>query len=126
MKMSTMILSSALVLTSCIATGTKVDQTLLPQFAAGQPCAAIVQQIGKPPTRTTIHADGTRQLTYAYTQAQMNPVNFVPVVGGLLAGSTTEDTQTVFECDAQGNLLTYTHTQGQSATGTGFVSGGKQ
>jgi len=121
-----MLLSSALALTSCVATGTKVDQTLLPQFVAGQPCTAIVQQIGKPPTRATLREDGTRQLIYAYTQAQVNPVNVVPIVGGLLAGSTTEDTQTIFECDRAGNLVTSSHTQGQNATGTGFISGGRQ
>ena len=126
MKMMTMLLSSTLALTSCTATGTKVDQTLLPQFAAGQPCTAIVQQIGKPPTRATLREDGTRQLTYTYTQAQVNPVNFVPIVGGFLAGSTTEDTQTIFECDRAGNLVTSSHTQGQNATGTGFISGGRQ
>ena len=126
MKIATMILSSPLALTACMATGTKVDQTLLPQFAAGQPCTAIVQQIGKPPTRATLREDGTRQLLYSYAQAQVNPVNVVPIVGGLLAGSTTEDTQTIFECDRAGNLVTYSHTQGQSATGTGFISGGRQ
>ena len=85
MKRAMMILSSTLALTACTATGTKVDQTLLPQCAAGQPCTAIVQQIGKPPTRATLREDGTRQLIYTYTQAQVNPVNFVPIVGGLLS-----------------------------------------
>src|SRR5215510_6082936 len=98
MKISLMLLSSTLALTACTATGTKVDQTLLPQFVAEQPCTAIVQQIDKPPTRATLRADGTRQLLYTYTQTQVNPVNFVPIVDGLLAGSTTEDTQTIFEC----------------------------
>ena len=69
---------------------------------------------------------GSEQLIYAYTQGQLKPESFVPILGSFVRGSTSETTTVTFECDARGVLQGYTATQGQDASGSGFISGGRQ
>jgi len=114
-------------LAGCMATGTKVDESLLPRFVKGQTlCADVVAQIGKPPNRSTIRDDGTRQLLYSYTQAQIKAENLIPIVGPLLGGATAEETHTTFECDQRDVLVSYSSTQGQTEVGRGLMSGARQ
>jgi len=85
----------------------------------------VVAALGTP-TSMTLAADGSRQLTYAYTQSQMKWQNFVPVVAMFAQGATAETSQVTLEFDSQGRLTSYTATQGQTQMGTGFTSGARQ
>ena len=120
------ILGLSVALTGCVATGTKVSQDRLTHFAEGQTlCADMVADLG-PPTQETLRSDKTRQLTYSYSQMQVNPLSFLPVAGAFIRSGSQENTAVLIECDARGVLVTYELQQGQSTTGTRFVSGGRQ
>ena len=119
-------LAATLSTTGCYASGRRVDQQTLVELQPGiTTCLEIRARYG-PPTSTTLTSGGPQQLVYAYTQGQMKPESFVPILGSFVRGSTSETTTVTFECDARGVLLGYTATQGQDAAGSGFISGGRQ
>lgn len=70
--------------------------------------------------------DGSRQLSYVYTQVQAKVENFIPIVSMFAQGATSEQTTVVLEFDTRNILLSYSATTGDMAIGTGFSSGQKQ
>ena len=121
-----MLLCLGLALTSCYAMGTKVETDRLTQFERGKTTYYdVVAALGKP-TSMALAADGSRQLTYSYSQSQLKWENFVPGLAMFAQGTTAETSQVTLEFDPQGILTSYTATEGQSTTGTGFTSGKRQ
>ncbi|MHB8389263.1 MAG: outer membrane protein assembly factor BamE domain-containing protein [Acidobacteriaceae bacterium] len=115
-----------LALSGCMSMGTKVDQDQLSQFVKGRTTyAEVVQQLGEP-TQNTINSDGTRTITYFYSQSQARAVDFIPVVGAFLGGSTSKDTTVTLNFDRRSLLTNYTATQGGMNVGTGIASGQRQ
>jgi hypothetical protein len=110
----------------CMATGTKVTEEQLFQFRRGHTTFYdVVASLGKP-TQTTRHADGTREVWYSYTQQQLRAENFIPVVAMFTQGATAETTTVYLTFDAADRLVSYSASQGQSTTGYGLSSGGRQ
>jgi hypothetical protein len=119
-------LSVPLLLAGCMSTGTKVTEEQLFAFRKGETsCFDIVATRGKP-TLNELHPDGTRTMTYSYTQSQLKVENFLPIVAMLQQGQTAETTTVTLWCDAKNVLTGYTASQGQMQTGYGAISGGKQ
>lgn len=113
-------------LTGCVATGTKVtDEQLMHLERGTTSCFDLVAQLGTP-TLTERTLEGTRILTYSYTQAQLKPANFIPVVALFTQGATSETTTVTVFCDAQNRYAGHTASQGQTQMGTGFTSGARQ
>jgi len=127
----TLVISASLAATlsigaGCASYGVKVEQDTLAALHPGVTTCLDVRQRYGPPTSATLTSDGVQQLTYVYGQSQVKPENFIPIVGGLLGGGTSEQTTVVFDCDGRGTLLRYSSTQGQMGIGTGMISGQKQ
>lgn len=115
-----------LALTGCYASGRRVDPQQLVELQPGvTPCAEIVQRLG-PATSQSLASTGEHQLVYTYTQANVDPKSFIPLVGGFISSSHNEYTNVVFDCDRAGLLIHYAATQGQLTTGTGYISGAPQ
>jgi hypothetical protein len=113
-------------LTGCYATGVKVREEQLTVLQRGTSTYAEVVQTLGPPTATTLHADGSREVVYTYTQVQANPVNFIPIVGSFLGGATSEHSRVTLAFDPAGRLVQYSTTHGSDTVGTGLSSGAKQ
>jgi outer membrane protein assembly factor BamE (lipoprotein component of BamABCDE complex) len=115
-----------LVFTSCVSTGTKVDQDKLARFEKGKTTyAEVIQQFGKP-TQSTVNSDGTRTVVYTYVQSQAKAANFIPIVGAFVGGVDTENTSVMMNFDKDSVLTNYSATQGSSSIGTGINSGARQ
>lgn len=120
------VLIAVFALNACMSMGTKVDQEKLSQFVKGKTTyAEVVQQLGKP-TQNTINSDGTRTITYIYAQSQAKAENFIPIVGGLFGGATTENTTVMLNFDKRNILTGYTASEGGMEAGSGIMSGRKQ
>lgn len=114
------------VLSACYAQGTKVDLQQVQQFTEGQTSyVEVIAVLGKPNAETW-RPDHTHQALYSYTQSQTKWQSFVPGLAALQQGATAETTTWIFEFDAQHRLVSLQGTQGQTAAGSGFQSGGKQ
>lgn len=113
-------------LTGCVATGTKVTEEQLFTFQRGTTSYYdVVSQLGKP-SQSTRHADGTREVWYQYSQTQLKPENFIPIVATFTQGATAETTTVYLVFDAADKLVSYSASQGQAKTGYGLSSGAKQ
>ena len=121
-----LLLCLCLLLPSCMATGTKVTTDQLTQFTRGTTTYAdVVAALGKP-TSMTLAADGSRHVTYLYSQNQMKWETFVPIVAMFSQGATAETTTVTLDFAPTGVLVSYTASEGQTQMGTGFSSGAKQ
>lgn len=120
------VLIAVFALTACMSMGTKVEQEKLSKFVKGKTTyAEVVQELGKP-NQSTINSDGTRTITYVYAQSQAKAENFIPFVGGLLGGATTENTTVMLNFDKKNLLTSYTASEGGMEAGSGIMSGRKQ
>jgi len=120
------VIIAALALTACMSMGTKVEQEKLSKFVKGKTTyAEVIQELGKP-TQNTINSDGTRTITYVYAQSQAKAENFIPIVGGLFGGATTENTTVALSFDKRNLLTGYTASEGGMDAGSGIMSGRKQ
>jgi outer membrane protein assembly factor BamE (lipoprotein component of BamABCDE complex) len=116
----------AMLLTGCMAYGTKVSEDKLLTLEKGRTTyEQALLALGKPNT-TTLREDGTRQAVYTYTQTQLRPQGFIPFAGPFLRGQDTEETSVVLEFDSQAVLMSYSATSGQVGLGTGLSSGARQ
>lgn len=113
-------------LAGCMATGVKVQEAQLDQFLRGTTTYAEVVHALGPPTSTTRHANGARDVVYAYTQIQASPLNFVPLAGAFLGGMTSEHSAVTIAFDPAGRFVDYTTTHGSDVMGTGISSGARQ
>ena len=121
-----LILLGCALLAGCVATGTKVTEEQLGAFQRGlTTCPEIVTVLGKP-TQSTLHSDGSKELVYSYTQSQVKPINYVPILAAFARGETAETTTVALLCDPRQVLVSYTATSGQSTIGYGLSSGAKQ
>jgi outer membrane protein assembly factor BamE (lipoprotein component of BamABCDE complex) len=110
----------------CEARGIKIDQDQLVAMEKGKTTYEQVRLLYGKPQNTLLRDDGSRQVTFDYTQTQRNPLSFIPVAGAFIRSGSTEHASTVFEFDPQGLLLGYSSMQGETVVGTGFVSGARQ
>jgi hypothetical protein len=89
------IVSWMLILVSCMSHGTKVDQSKVSGFVKGKTTYnEVIRELGKP-TQSMINSNGTRTITYFYSQHQMNAANFIPYVGMFVGGGQSENTSVV-------------------------------
>jgi hypothetical protein len=114
-----------LLFTGCMASGVKVEEASLRQFQAGVTTYQEVEaRLGKANTNA-VGFDGTRFLSYVYSQSQAHPANFVPGLRLFIGGEAREGTQVLLQFDPQGRLVGYTTSAGQMMTGTGIIGGAK-
>lgn len=113
-------------LSACMSYGKKVDQEKVTQFVKGKTTyAEVIQQLGKP-TQSTINADGTKTISYDYSQSQVSAASFIPIIGSFVGGTESEHTSVVLTFDEKLVLTTYTAAEGGVSMGTGVTSGRKQ
>jgi hypothetical protein len=109
-----------------VAQGIKIDQGRLTEVEKGTTTYSQVVALYGKPNYTLIRDDGSRQAIYHYVQSQPNPLSYIPAVGAFIQSGSREETSTVFEFNEHGVLISYSSTQGEVVTGTGFLSGSRQ
>ncbi len=118
--MKKLILSVAVFLGACATAGTQVDQTAAAEFQQGVTTyAEVIDQLGNPQVNMMM-PDGTRQVSYIFTQSQVRAATFVPVVG-LFAGGADADTTTFqFIFDENGILQSQMSGESEITIRNGF------
>jgi outer membrane protein assembly factor BamE (lipoprotein component of BamABCDE complex) len=105
-------LLSALLVTGCVSSGTKVDAAKAAQFKPGITTEADVTKALGPPDDFYLTPDGGKVNVYKHISASPNAATFIPYVG-LFAGKTHTDVEQVqFMFSPDGKLKT----SGQSQT----------
>ena len=122
----TLVISLALALSACASSGTKVEQSKAAQLQVGVTTyAQTVALLGKP-NSVGIDSAGNKTAVYTYAQAQVSPLNFVPIVGMFARSTTTEHSAFTATFDSTDHLVRYFSSEGGSDVGYGLVSGQRQ
>ena len=113
-----------LALAACVSAGTKVDERKLSQFQKGTTTYAQVVQVLGTPNAVTLSSDGRRVAVYHYIRSQARAESFIPIVGPLVGGADATLSSVLLTFDQSGILQSYSSTQAQTGSGTGFAAGG--
>lgn len=121
--MKTIILLAALLLTGCISSGTRVEESALQQFRKGTTTQADVEKaLGKPQT-VTLGSDGTHSVAYVFTSAHAKGASFIPIVGLFAGGAVGQTRVVIFHFGLDGKLTDYSSTASDADMNIGPRSG---
>lgn len=113
----------ASLLAACAAAGVKVSEQQAQAFRVGSSTYSdVVAGLG-PPTSTSLSSNGTRTAIYSYASVRSQPQNFIPYVGGLVAGYDRQTSAVVFTFDQNGVLTNTTSTQTGIGAGANLAAG---
>lgn len=110
-------------LVGCAASGVKVTEEQAQSFKVGVSTYSDVLASLGPPTSSTLASNGTRTAVYTYAAVRAQAQNFIPYIGGLVAGYDTQSSSVVFNFDARGVLASTTATEGGMGVGTNLAAG---
>jgi hypothetical protein len=110
-------------LAGCAATGVKVTEQQAQAFKVGTSTYAdVVASLGAP-TTTSLSSNGTRTAVYTYAAVRSQAQNFIPYIGGLVAGYDTQSSTVTFTFDGRGILTATTSTESGAGVGTNLAAG---
>jgi hypothetical protein len=110
-------------LTGCAASGVKVTEEQAESFKVGvSSYSDVVTSLG-PPTSTSVSSNGARTAVYTYAAVRSQAQNFIPYIGGFVAGYDTQKSDVAFTFDQRGILTNMSSTQTGIGTGTNLAAG---
>ena len=112
------VIAFAALLSACAAAGVQVTEDQLSFLKPGHTTVSEVVATLGPPTMQMRNPDGTRTISYVYSEAQTRPETFVPFVGAFVGGVDMRSNLVMLQFDGDGLLLT--HTASTSALGSGM------
>lgn len=122
MKRTLIILLCAIV-SACAAAGVQVTEQQLSFLVPGKTTIAETVSILGQPNMNTRNPDGSRTISYVYSEAQTRPETFVPIVGAFIGGMDIRSNVVMIQFDQEGHLITHTSSVHAIGSGTNFSSG---
>lgn len=111
----------ALLMVGCATQGNKIDEEAISKVKKGQTTEAqVVSMLGKP-TSSGFSSDGSKMLTFSYTNASANPISFIPYVGMLFSSTDVESQMLYITLDKSGKVADYTYSSSESEMKTGLL-----
>jgi hypothetical protein len=107
----------AALLASCATSGTRVDPATVATFERSRTTYAEVEAALGQPSLNSVLPDGSRVVSYAYSQVQTRPATFIPVVGLFAGGADVHSESVTFTFSPDGVLRGGTALQGQVSSG---------
>jgi hypothetical protein len=115
-------LAVAIGVSGCASSGTKVTAADMASFTPGRSTETdVIGRLGDPNSSSTA-PDGTKTDIYIYAHASANAANFIPVVGLLAGGATSQTTTATFVFDNAGVLRSTSSGRGHSNVNTGLLN----
>jgi cytoskeletal protein RodZ len=90
LHLSLVLLCLSLALAACASSGTNFDETKSSSIEKGVTTENELVQTFGPPTSSTVSADGTKTLVWAYAHSQANGESFIPFAGSWVGGVHTK------------------------------------
>ena len=114
----------AALMTGCASTGHEVDQSKVSQIQKGVTTKAQVREWLGDPEQVAISDSGDETWTYMYMHASAQAQNFIPLVGGFVAGENVENQNTTVIFGPDGVVKSLTTSYGGTSANTNLSSGG--
>jgi len=118
-------LTAAILLTSCVTSGRKIEQSSVDKIQKGVTTRAEVLQLLGSPDQLTRDSSGKVTMNYHYMRATAKPEGFIPVVGLFAGGANTQNQSVIVVCGSDGIVSDVISTMGASEAGMGLSSGSK-
>jgi len=117
------VLAIVAIVSACAATGVQITEEQLSFLKPGKTTIEeAVANLGQP-NMNMRKPDGTRMISYVYSEAQARPETFVPIVGAFIGGVDARSNVVMLQFDRDGRLMTHTASSSMFGTGTNFSSG---
>jgi outer membrane protein assembly factor BamE (lipoprotein component of BamABCDE complex) len=116
-------IACAATLTSCMSSGTYVDEAQVTKFKKGETTIQQVEKALGAPGSRTLMPNGDTAIGYTYVESTARPESFIPLVGGLVGGADSRMTMASFVFDSKGVLVNSTYTGSQNGTAMNLSSG---
>lgn len=114
MKKSLIATILGLALSGCYSTGTPISHQAVTNFVKGETTTQQVSiALGKP-QGVTNNSDGEQIWTYAFTDIDVHPSTYVPIVGLFTGGSKTEIQTLIVTFDESGVIKDWTKSSNTS------------
>lgn len=98
-------------LAACMSSGVRVDPSRLADLRKGETTAEQVMVLLGRPTSILSKSDGTRMLTYSYSEARADAASYIPIIGAFAGGVDGRHSMVLLRFDARDKLIDYTTTQ---------------
>lgn len=117
------VLAIVAIVSACAATGVQITEEQLSFLKPGKTTIEeAVANLGQP-NMNMRNPDGTRMISYVYSEAQARPETFVPIVGAFIGGVDARSNVVMLQFDRDGRLMAHTASSSMFGTGTNFSSG---
>src|SRR5689334_20242807 len=114
--------SLAVLLTGCAASGVQVTEQQSQKFEIGKATySEVVAALGEPTTVNT-SSNGNRTAIYSYSAMASRPQNFIPYIGGFVAGYDTKSSSVTFVFDQKGILRDTSSSQSNMGSGANLAA----
>lgn len=111
----------ALTLSACATQGKKIDDQTISHVKKGYTTEQqVIAMMGKP-TSITMNSNGTKQLIYTYSHANMNAASYIPFVNMFMSGVNSESQVFYITINKKGKVSDYTISNSASKTNTGLL-----
>lgn len=113
----------AMLLSGCAASGIEIKEEQLNFLKIGKSTVQeAIDRLGQP-NMIMRNPDGTRMISYIYSEAQTRPETFVPIVGAFIGGMDVRSNMVMLQFDNAGLFLTHSASSFTTGTGTNLSSG---
>lgn len=118
--------AAVLAIAGCAASGVQVSEEQARSFQVGRSTyPEVVGQLGEP-TTNNVDSKGNRTSVYSYHAVQSRPQNFIPYIGGLVAGYDTKSSAVTFTFDSRGVMTSMNSSQSGMGAGQNLAAGSMQ
>ena len=119
------VLAATVWLTTCAATGVRVDADKVSALKIGQTSFADAVAALGPPTSQMHLGNGTMIVSYSYVQVSARPESFIPIIGPFVGGADSRASSVTLRFAPDGRLADVISSESQYGTGTGVFSGAR-
>lgn len=117
------VLLLAVMVAACAATGVQITEEQLSFLEPGKTTINdAVAKLGSPNLMMR-NPDGTRTISYVYSEAQARPETFIPIVGAFVGGADVRSNVVMLQFDGAGRFISHTAAVSAFGTGTNLSSG---
>lgn len=115
--MKKIILFLAILLTSCVSIGTKIDPNKLSTFEKGKTTSSeVIAALGKPMVVGST-SEGGSFISYAFATASPDAASFIPFIGPLVGTTDSQSITVTFMFDHDKKLESFTQSIAAMTTG---------
>ena len=121
--MKIMLLVLAVMISSCVSIGNKIDRDYTNEITKGVTTEAQILQVLGKPISVGQNSSGMKTLTYMHVASQAKAASYVPIVGLFAGGADSQTTMLIITVDASTGVVSdWNYNESNSEVNTGILA----